>query len=271
MILILGGTTEGRELATLLKGQGYQCVLSVASGLGREFAIDLQGLICGELNYGRLTDLIEKGKFRVILDATHPYAEQIKITAQRVAREKGLTYLRYQRPAADLPKGPNLFRVGNYATALRILEQSAGGIFLTIGVRQIHLFRSLWSDKQCRVWVKVLPVSESLDRCLALGLRPEQIYAFHGAGSKEILTAILRETGAGWLVTKESGNTGGILVKVDAALELGRKVLVIDRPPVETDLIFDNYDAILEWLAKEKPGMEEKYYKDAGSFIGTRK
>lgn len=251
MILILGGTTEGRELAKLLKKRGYQSALSVASPLGKEFANDCQGLIIGELDYGQLKKVVDDGGFRVILDATHPYAEQIKLTARRVAKEKGLIYLRYQRPTTKLPEGPNLIRAAEYGAGLRFLGQSTGGIFLTVGVRKLHLFRHLWAEQQRQVWVKVLPAPESLERCLDLGLKPEQIFAFHGSGSKEITHAILQQTGAEWLVTKDSGNTGGTDLKIAAALELGRRVLVIDRPMVEADLIFDNYQAVLDWLALE--------------------
>ncbi len=252
MILILGGTTEGRELAALIRQQGYQCALSVASSLGRNFANDCQELICGELDYGQLKELIDDGGFRIILDATHPYAEQIKLTAQRVAKEQGVIYLRYQRPATELPEVPNLIRVVDYRSGLKVLEQSTGGVFLTVGVRQLHLFQPLWTEQGRQVWVKVLPALESLERCSQLGLRPEQIFAFHGSGSKELVVAILRQTGAEWLVTKESGAAGGTAQKVAAALESGKKVLVIDRPTVEAELLFDNYQAILEWLVKYK-------------------
>ncbi len=250
MILVLGGTTEGRELADLLKQQGYQCILSVAGPLGRDFASDYQDLISGELNHWQLAKLVDENGIKIILDATHPYAQQITLIAQLVAEEKSLSYLRYQRPTAAPLEGPNLFRAADYGQGLEIIEQSTGGVFLTIGVRKLHFFRSLWAEQQRRVWVKVLPVPESINHCLNQGLRSDQIFAFHGTGSKELVSAILQQTGAEWLVTKESGSTGGTDVKVNAAFDLGRRVLLIDRPPIQADLIFDNYQAILDWLAK---------------------
>lgn len=45
--------------------------------------------------------------------------------------------------------------------------------------------------------------------------------------------ALLRETGAKILVTKDTGVSGGFAEKVAAAEEVGAKVLVIARPRVE--------------------------------------
>ena len=54
-----------------------------------------------------------------------------------------------------------------------------------------------------------------------------------GPFSQAMNAALLRETGAKILVTKDTGVSGGFAEKVAAAEEVGAKVLVIARPRVE--------------------------------------
>ena len=51
-----------------------------------------------------------------------------------------------------------------------------------------------------------------------------------GPFSREFNIAMLRQIGAAWLVTKESGAVGGQDDKIEAALEAGAVPVVIERP-----------------------------------------
>ena len=71
---------------------------------------------------------------------------------------------------------------------------------------------------------------ESLERCLTLGYPQKHIIAMQGPFSREMNLATLREIGAGLLVTKDSGETGGFPEKLAAAQDAGATVIVISRP-----------------------------------------
>ena len=176
MILILGGTTEGRVLAEMLSRAGYNCILSVASTLGGTFAGNIVEIQVGPLTPDSLQQLIEERDISLIIDATHPYALLIKEIAQTAAAEHHLEYWRLERPQAFLPDIPGIIRVVDYTQALSVLTDSGGGIFFTIGVKNLHIFSELWKTGR-PVWVKVYPEAESLEQCKSFGLRPEQIFA----------------------------------------------------------------------------------------------
>jgi precorrin-6A/cobalt-precorrin-6A reductase len=249
MILVLGGTTEGRELAWELHQNGYPCLLSVVSELGAKMINNATIRIqVGELDSGTIKELVQREKIQLVLDATHPYAAVIKEIARNAAAEAGIIYGRFERESALLPDDPKVVAVEDYNLAVEVLQKDCGGILLTIGVKNLYRFKVFWTEPVRPVWVKVYPEVKSLEVCKDLGLEPEQIFAFHGFGNKEILKAIIEMTGVSWIVTKESGSIGGIDVKVAATLEMGKKILVIKRPLNEAGLMFQNTNEIIEFI-----------------------
>ncbi len=251
MILVLGGTTEGRELTQKLIEEGYPCLLSVVTNYGKELIgslpIEIQ---VGALDKLSLERLLSEKKVKIIIDATHPYAEEIKKIAVEAAEEAGIDYLRYEREPLPLPVDPNIIVVEDYPAALDMLKMNQSGVFFSIGVRNLHYFKALWVEGSHPVWVKTYPDSKSLEICLQLGLKHEQIFAFHGAGNKELLKAMLNLTGAEWIVTKESGHLGGTDIKIAAGLDLGKKILIVKRPEIQSNIVFKRYEELLEYIKK---------------------
>lgn len=248
MILILGGTTEGRELANSLQELGYPCILTVTTGLGAKLAGSGLRVLVGELDNNRLAALINREDVDLLIDATHPYALEIKEVAAKVAKELRVPYLRLERPAAKLPGDPGVIVVPDYRGAAVILEQGCGGILFTIGVRNLALFQHLWMEKKRPVWVKIYPEVKSLETCFNLGLHPEQIFAFHGPGDKGLLKALFAATGAAWIVTKDGGAAGGVALKAEAALEMRRKLLVIQRPAAQAEPKLGSVGEVIEFV-----------------------
>jgi precorrin-6A/cobalt-precorrin-6A reductase len=253
MILILGGTTEGRELALKLQRIGYACVLSVASELGAKMydntVIRTQ---IGELDFNSLKELLQREHIKLLIDATHPYAVVIKEIARNAAEAAGVIYSRLEREPALLPDDPHVVITEDYADAFEVLRNDHSGVLFTIGVKNLYFFRSLWADKGRPVWVKIYPETKSIEACRELGLRPEQIIAFHGHGTQEVLKAIIGMTGVSWIVTKESGSIGGIDVKIAATMEMGKKILVIKRPLNEAGLVFQSISEVVEFIRVNK-------------------
>ena len=249
MILVLGGTTEGRELALELQRNGYPCLLSVATELGAKMIADRPlNIRIGELNINVLKELLQRESIKLIIDATHPYAVVIKDIARHAAEAAGIIYCRFERQPSVLPEDPRLVVAEDYSAVLEILQQDRSGILFTIGVKNLYQFRALWAEQERPVWVKIYPELQSLKTCQELGLGPEQIFAFHGAGTREILKDIIGMTGVLWLVTKESGSAGGFDVKVAAALETGINIVVVKRPPNNAQTVFYNIKEVLDFM-----------------------
>jgi len=54
-----------------------------------------------------------------------------------------------------------------------------------------------------------------------------------GVFSKEFNKSLMKELGIDVIVTKESGEIGGVLSKIEAANELGIDIILINRPKID--------------------------------------
>ena len=111
-VLVFAGTTEGRELAELLADSNIKCSVCVATDYALELMNDKRlDVHCGRLTEEEMEVLMRDGKFDVVVDATHPYAQSVRqqirslfhlfvcAAAQRVQR-KALYHLRHMKNAA---------------------------------------------------------------------------------------------------------------------------------------------------------------------------
>jgi precorrin-6A/cobalt-precorrin-6A reductase len=109
------------------------------------------------------------------------------------------------------------------------MGKSHHNILLTTGSRQLEAFEGLPKD---RTYIRVLPTAGVLKKCENLGYKPRQILALQGPFSVEMNVAIMKEFNIGFMVTKDSGDVGGVKEKIEAARIVGAKVLFIRRPAV---------------------------------------
>lgn len=233
MILVLGGTLEGREITGLLAGRGARVLTTVASGYGAEMLsphIPAEVLV-GQLDAGALDRLVTEREVKLIIDATHPYAREITGTAWAVAKRKGIPYIRYERPPADpAVNNDRIYRVIDYNEAAAMAARLGETIFLTIGSRNLAPFIRVGREQAKRIVARVLPDAAVLAECTAMGLAPADIIAVQGPFSEAMNLAMFREYKAAVLVTKDSGKTGGTDTKLAAAASLGLPVVIVARP-----------------------------------------
>ena len=120
------------------------------------------------------------------------------------------------------------------------LSGQEGNILLTTGSKDLEAFSQI-PDFRKRVYVRVLPLEDSIRCCrmqgyegrhiiAALGFPGAHIIAMQGPFSAEMNRAHLREYNCRFLVTKDGGKTGGFEEKLKGAQEAGAEVLVIRRP-----------------------------------------
>lgn len=234
MILVLGGTTEARELARYLQDEGFPLRLTTVSAYGEQLArrygvADVQS---GALGREDLADLIKEEKIKVVVDAAHPYAEKIRELAQSVARELGIAYARFERAASSLPEHPLLYAVDSYRAGAQQAASLGDNIFLTVGSRRLAFFTDCPALQGKKLVARVLPEAKVLAHCHELGLGPGNIIAAQGPFNLEANLWMFRHYEAQVVVTKESGPTGGFSAKWAACLDLQIPLVVIQRPPV---------------------------------------
>ncbi len=229
---IFAGTTEGRELAEFLSGQGDKAAVTacVATEYGETLLTPAPGLrvLAGRLNEEQMVSLLKENDFDLVLDATHPYADVVTENVAAACREAGREYLRVLREDSAVPEG-TVF-LPDTASAVAWLSEHEGNILLTTGSKTLGEYTGI-RDFARRVWARVLPMGSSLVSCEAAGLPPAHIIAMQGPFTQELNIATLKAIGADYLVTKDSGGTGGFREKAAAATAAGAKLIVLGRPP----------------------------------------
>ena len=115
------------------------------------------------------------------------------------------------------------------AGAADMLEQMPGHVLLTTGSKELHHFARPGLAERC--YPRVLPMADSLERCLTLGSFPKNIICMQGPFSRELNVALLRQYHIQTLVTKDTGGYGGFREKAEAARGGGCALLVVEPPP----------------------------------------
>jgi precorrin-6x reductase len=250
-LLVFGGTTEGRELASALSGLGFAVTVSVATEYGERL---LEGIGNIECRVGRLTEpemaaLMSAGGCCAVIDATHPYAVEAGENIRRAAERAGVRYFRLARPSQHDFHGAETVFAASPEEAAKLLERRPGNILLTTGSKDLKAYTGL-PDFRERVWSRVLPSLDSLAKCLELGFPPSHVICMQGPFSKELNAALLRQLHIGVMVTKDTGAEGGFAEKAEAAAEAGAALLVVRRRAAVEGL---KMGELLDALRREAP------------------
>lgn len=231
-VLIYSGTTEGRMLAKTLSGSGIGCEVCVATEYG-EWVMEPDEHIrvrVGRQNPEEMKRLLKEGSYAAVVDATHPYALAVTRQIQESLQDMDIPYLRLQRNTQVEGLTDETIRVFSSAEECALaLEETEGNILLTTGSKDLEIFTAK-EEVTKRIYARVLPGRESLALCERAGLMGKQIIAMQGPFSREMNLALLHQFGIRFLVTKESGRTGGLEEKLEAAKEAGAGVFLIGNP-----------------------------------------
>ena len=220
-ILILGGTSEARELAAQLAAAGTDVISSLA---GR---VSEPRLPAGHIRIGGfggadgLADYLKAEGITRVIDATHPFAATITANAAKAATTAGVPLLVLRRPAWDAdPSWDTVPDIQAAAAAVRTWHGDT--VFLTTGRRDLAVFAA---DDRHRFLVRTVdPPDGPVPPRMTLILD-------RGPYTVESETRLMREHGIGLLVTK---NSGGPMTeaKLHAARDLAIGVVMVARPPL---------------------------------------
>lgn len=233
-ILIFSGTSEGRKLAELLLKNGIAVTVCVATEYGQEIMErqehPLLTLRTGRMDVQEMERLAGEKNWRAIVDATHPFAEEVTKNIKAACGGRGKEVLRLLRDQADEAAwNQNVQFVDSVEEAADYLNQLSGNIFLTTGSKSLPEYVEKIQDIS-RIYVRILPLGQEVENCRSLGLQGRQIICMQGPFGEKINAAMMEEINASVLVTKETAAAGGYPEKLAAASQLGVKTVVIRRP-----------------------------------------
>lgn len=245
-IVVFGGTTEGRELAELLKEKGVSALVCVATAYG-ESCLTPGGTLrvhTEAMDTAHMQALLARERPRLVLDATHPYADDVTRRIRAACAAANVAYHRVLRKE-QAEDGCILF--DDLDGLVAWLKKQSGVIFSALGAKEAAALTAL-PGYASRVFLRILPSQKGLSACLEAGFAPSHIICMQGPFSQELNEAMFRATGAEILLTKESGAAGGFSEKLAAAKRCGMRVALVRRPRDEAGV------EASEWMRRIREG-----------------
>lgn len=231
MICVFAGTGDGRAWVLKRLAQGEKLVVSVATEYGASLYPNHENLkvVHGTKDRAEMRQFMEDLQVDSVVDITHPYAVQVSNNIRLNCDEMNIPYRRILRERAITEKMEDEIRFfDSYKDLVEHLEKTQGNIFWTIGSNALD--QVMGQTLKSRSYVRVLPTSSVLQKCEKLGLNAGQILALQGPFSEEMNRVIYKDYKIRHMVTKDGGKPGGVMEKIQPALEMGIQVLVYNRP-----------------------------------------
>jgi precorrin-6A/cobalt-precorrin-6A reductase len=224
-ILLLGGTTEARQIADVLANcDETETTMSLAGRTTSPASFPIPVRIGGFGGVEGLAGYLKVQDIALLLDATHPFAAQMKTNAVEAARLAGIPIVRLHRPAWVAAAGDRWTTVENVAGAIEALGRSkARNVFLPLGRNELVPFEAApWHRYLIRSIEAFVP---------PLNLPNAEYIVARPPYTRDGEIDLLKTRAIDVMVAKNSG--GAIsYAKILAARALGIEVIVIDRPRV---------------------------------------
>ena len=256
-MLLLGGTLEANRIAAALAAAGVPALYSYAgrtrSPAGQPLPIRIGG-------FGGVPGLIAWLRERdvdCVVDATHPFAEQISRHASIACERTGAALIAFDRPPWAPVPGDRWRHLPSLAAAAAALPTRRSTVFLAIGRQSLGAFAARREHRYLIRTVDRLdgspadvpsdpagaPPNDSPDRS-SLPLDDVIHVVERGPFDVEGDRALL-ETHAVDLVVARNAGGGGAYAKLEAARALGLEVLLVERPASPARAPLDDVDAVV--------------------------
>ena len=251
MIWIIGGTKDSRSiLDEVLKVREDEIIVSTATEYGGKLLEDVAKnekvhVLSERLNVLQIESMILEKKIDLIIDASHPYAQNISNTVismvsylnERAEKGKEIKYVRFERKMVDYGS-ENVFKFKNLQEIIMFLNKVENkNVLSTLGSNTLEEIKEI--REKNNLFVRILPTTTSIQSAEELGYLP-----------KNMNIAMLKDFKIDYLITKESGETGGELQKVEACQECGVKILAIKRPVLNYGIFFHTIEELIEYIVK---------------------
>lgn len=228
-VLVIAGTTEARQVIEILVNEKKRILASVATDLGQEMLLDYPVAVhVGRLDLDGFVGLIKEYSIQKIVDASHPFAKIVTETVREAAAICRIPYERYERPELSYDYD-RIILVGDARDAADALNGLKGNVLLTTGVNTAGLYAGEVKDGASRLYIRVLDTKASYEGCRAAGYPDDHVYGMMPPYSLEDNLALIDETDAKVMVSKDSGKTGGVDIKVEACRQRGIPLVLIRR------------------------------------------
>lgn len=234
MILVLGGTTEGRLAVKVLDESGKPYFYSTR-GDSQQVSCRHGERVSGGMDAEKMEAFCRAHSVRLLVDAAHPFAVRLHETVELVSRRLQLPVVRFERIYP--PRTDEVIWCADYQEAVRRLKEDGITRLLALtGVQTIGKLRDFWADDtlQPTCWFRILDREESVSLAVRQGFDANRLVFYHeGAPETELLEQLKPQA----ILTKESGESGGFVEKLEAARRGEIPVYAVCRPSLPADFI----------------------------------
>ena len=220
MILVFGGTTEGRKAVEVLEEGGNTYYYSTKTG-EQDITLHHGQSIDGALDAEAMQTFCREHDVRLIVDAAHPFASQLHQTIAQVSESLNVPTIRYERIYPE--RDPEITWIDDYSQIPRDIHS----LLATTGVQSISKLKPLEAEG-IRIYYRILQRESSIALALKQGASSEQLCYFEDPQDIPVEAEAI--------LLKESGLSGGFLEKVEAAKAKGMRIIALKRP--QTPAIF---------------------------------
>lgn len=241
-VLILGGTVEAAQLAAILDADPNFDPITSLAGRTRSPA-PVPGIVRAGGFGGPegLTRYIIEEAIDLLVDATHPFAEQITRHAAVAAELSDLPRLRLERPAWSRHPDDQWIEVSDIDHAVLGLPSGTRRVFLSIGRQDLAPF----TDRD-GVWFLLRMIDQ---RSTPPGLANCTCVFGRGPFAVDAEIGLLREHHIDTVVSKNSGGEA-TYGKIVAARRLGLPIVMIRRPAAPPGDRAESVGEALDWLRR---------------------
>ena len=240
-ILLLGGTYEARMLAErIAREPDMEGLVSLAGRTNAPLSHDLPLRIGGFGGVDGLIRYLTASKISHVIDATHPFAAEISLNAQKASDFLGLPFLTFTRQPWRPVPGDRWVEVQDMVSAITALGVAPQRVFLGVGRQAAANFRHA---PQHSYLLRIIDPPQNKE----LPLQGEIIVGRGPFALKDEL-ALLQEHKINVVVSKNSGGEIGY-TKIVAARELGLEVIMISPPKYQSKSVAYDYDTVMKFLA----------------------
>ncbi|AXI25873.1 precorrin-6A reductase [Methanofervidicoccus sp. A16] len=238
----MGGTKDGIEISKRLKEMGFYTITTTKTDYGSKLAEKYSDtVISRESTDKTLKDIVKEYNVSILIDATHPFAVNASKRAIDVSRECNIPYIRYERPQR---RYKDAIYVRDFEEASKMaVKLSSKNILYLGGIKNLKTVVKVIGKE--RLIARVLPIS--VPEALKL-LPSKNVIGMEGVFSKELNKYILLDYNCDVLITKDSGDSGGLNEKVLGAKEAGAKVIIVERPKLDYPLLFHSIEDLLDYV-----------------------
>jgi precorrin-6A/cobalt-precorrin-6A reductase len=252
-LLILGGTGEASALARAVLvrfGEAVEVTTALAGRTGRPGPIPGQVRIGGFGGPRGLADYLTEHKIDCVIDATHPFAAEISLSARLACDATRAPRLILRRPPWRRDPLDRWIEVDTVSAAAGIVGRVGRRALLTVGAGSVAPFAA--ADAVRFVVRLVDPPRERLP------LKFHEVVLGRGPFSLAEERHLIARHAIDVLVCKASGGAA-TEPKLVAARELSLPVVMIRRPPQEPGLAVDTVEAALDWLdGRRRPALAQR-------------